>query len=100
APASTYTLSLYDALPISDRWARLGQELAARCGNHLRCGGPESSHESGNQRGVHTSDEEEGDRARREEWSVVLRVGHGLLSRCRADRKSTRLNSSHVESSY
>src|SRR5262245_64546549 len=75
APTETFTLSLHDALPISDSPSR-----AARCPSRSPAGGePRSGDPS---RAKHLLQEREG----------------ALLKE--VDRKSTRLNSSHLGISY
>src|SRR5690349_22079656 len=89
APTKTYTLSLHDALPISHveivRYGA-GQDAMGRLGTLLVEGGG-------------------GAWARRGRWlRQVLRRPFDFLRTLKpwgwADRKSTRLNSSHVEISY
>src|SRR5690349_24090176 len=76
APTEIYTLSLHDALPISGpRGGRAGRRLGAASGWDGRCA-------------------LEPPRRHRQAPSLGL----GRVNR--ADRKSTRLNSSHVEISY
>src|SRR5699024_12591304 len=77
SPTVIYTLSLHDALPISgaDRSHRLLLAIAARArrgGHQIRCGAV-----------LH---------------AAAPDPGNGRL--CSSDRKSTRLNSSHVSISY
>src|SRR5690606_40029963 len=83
ATAGLYTLSLHDALPIYDRGIRLAaQSLARYCIQNLRPLNPpvRPSH-------------------RREALRMAL--AFPVAPECyREDRKSTRLNSSHVKISY
>src|SRR5439155_15605961 len=88
ATTEIYTLSLHDALPISPRFAALRSE--ARREAHRRdrgvseaCGGPE------------TTADGRGDARRRGPLHA-----HARRARRDRDRKSTRLNSSHVAISY
>src|SRR5690606_40539840 len=89
APTAIYTLSLHDALPIYDRPRRASQcferprdQLAARLGEHLN--GDVIGNEIALDQFAH-------------EVEVGLRSGRESDFE---DRKSTRLNSSHVKISY
>src|SRR5690606_41252603 len=96
-PTSIYPLSLHDALPIYDRTRQfVGQEINA---NHLRPV-PEGSTVTGTARPVHIGRSSQ-------VWNIEIRNERGQLvcvSRLTMaavpDRKSTRLNSSHVKISY
>src|SRR5439155_25066251 len=76
-----YTLSLHDALPIFPR-NRHGDDVRVRVGVHDR--------HHGNAELVRLVDRD----------ALLLRVHHEQRPRQAADRKSTRLNSSHVAISY
>src|SRR5690606_39461720 len=89
AASDTYTLSLPDALPIWRRWDfdhLHGKEMQTDLSNQViaRIGGVDAS-----------------DAPRRTlDLKNILTTELGLLSPRRRDRKSTRLNSSHVKISY
>src|SRR5690606_42052101 len=86
APADIYTLSLHDALPIFPRGRRFSLRLSHRAGT-----GRSTAHRHWRRRGV-------GRRIPgRSHASLPARV---VRRRSRRDRKSTRLNSSHVKISY
>src|SRR2546426_11793861 len=76
ATTEIYSLSLHDALPISDAVPRDAGVVRAR-------GGPELVEEAPVHRPVELSE-----------------IGRGDGGRSRTDRKSTRLNSSHLVISY
>src|SRR5439155_4350764 len=76
APPEIYTLSLHDALPISARAARAGQRPGASCDDRAARHGT------------------------RCDLSAADRRPHQLPRGLSPDRKSTRLNSSHVAISY
>src|SRR5690349_23368958 len=81
ATTTTYTLSLHDALPICARVAR--------------------GHEPDRLRAAERRHRDRRVRVRDERHDAVRRLAHDDDgSREPADRKSTRLNSSHVEISY
>src|SRR5207253_10903218 len=91
APPSTYTLSLHDALPISARGFAFKK---------LRSGPAEVDRPKS--RGKKSPGWQSSTQSRRHDLYVCRRRRrqHGLAHIDRVDRKSTRLNSSHVAISY
>src|SRR5207253_10162462 len=94
APTDTVTLSLHDALPIFGR-AGDGGEILRRARHPLDIRGDRSDH------GRHGCPEL-GDHALDRSCTLLMRglLGALALGKTTADRKSTRLNSSHVAISY
>src|SRR2546430_13598333 len=85
ATTEIYTLSLHDALPISDRGE--GEEEADEK-DIQKCLGPEARRHG----------------RTRDEWKTTVKIGvdagRDLVELVQPDRKSTRLNSSHSQISY
>src|SRR5690606_41819685 len=96
ATPATYTLSLHDALPIL-QIRKPGQEIVNHPGTALVCRWVERQHDTTPLVRVRA--------AQPRRHKLELRTGEfrGLVKAVevtRADRKSTRLNSSHVKISY